>query len=131
MCVYVCVCVSSCACVCLYARVCVCMCVSVSVSVSLSVSVQYASWDLAFHMVPFANIDLHFAKEQLMLFLREWYMHPNGQVGRPGSTAFFQPVTISFILLLSVSICREFVLADYCVLQSSAIAVTMCHEADI
>ena len=41
---------------------------------------QYASWDLAFHMIPMANIDLHFAKEQLMLFLREWYMHPNGQV---------------------------------------------------
>ncbi|XP_076434606.1 uncharacterized protein LOC143274621 [Babylonia areolata] len=40
----------------------------------------YASWDLAFHMIPFANIDLHFAKEQLMLFLREWYMHPNGQI---------------------------------------------------
>ena len=43
---------------------------------------QYASWDLAFHMIPMANIDLHFAKEQLMLFLREWYMHPNGQVRR-------------------------------------------------
>ena len=41
---------------------------------------QYASWDLAFHMIPMANVDLHFAKEQLMLFLREWYMHPNGQV---------------------------------------------------
>ncbi|KAK7087534.1 uncharacterized protein [Littorina saxatilis] len=40
----------------------------------------YASWDLAFHMIPFANIDLHFAKEQLLLFLREWYMHPNGQI---------------------------------------------------
>ncbi|KAK7474496.1 hypothetical protein BaRGS_00034250 [Batillaria attramentaria] len=40
----------------------------------------YASWDLAFHMIPFANIDLHFAKEQLQLFLREWYMHPNGQI---------------------------------------------------
>lgn len=40
----------------------------------------YASWDLAFHMIPFASIDMHFAKEQLMLFLREWYMHPNGQI---------------------------------------------------
>ncbi|KAK6192815.1 hypothetical protein SNE40_004222 [Patella caerulea] len=40
----------------------------------------YASWDLAFHMIPFANIDIHFAKEQLLLFLREWYMHPNGQI---------------------------------------------------
>jgi hypothetical protein len=38
----------------------------------------YAAWDLAFHMVPFARVDPHFAKEQLILFLREWYMHPNG-----------------------------------------------------
>jgi hypothetical protein len=40
----------------------------------------YAAWDLAFHMLPFARIDPGFAKEQLVLFLREWYMHPNGQV---------------------------------------------------
>jgi hypothetical protein len=40
----------------------------------------YAAWDLAFHMVPFARIDPDFAKQQLVLFLREWYMHPNGQV---------------------------------------------------
>jgi mannosylglycerate hydrolase MGH1-like protein len=40
----------------------------------------YAAWDLAFHMIPFAKIDPHFAKEQLILFLREWYMHPNGQI---------------------------------------------------
>jgi hypothetical protein len=40
----------------------------------------YAAWDLAFHMIPFARIDPHFAKEQLLLFLREWYMHPNGQL---------------------------------------------------
>jgi hypothetical protein len=40
----------------------------------------YAAWDLAFHMVPFARIDPHFAKEQLLLLLREWYMHPNGQI---------------------------------------------------
>ena len=33
-------------------------------------------------MVPFANIDIDFAKSQLELFLREWYMHPNGQVSR-------------------------------------------------
>jgi hypothetical protein len=38
----------------------------------------YASWDLAFHMVPFAEVDPYFAKDQLILFLREWYMHPNG-----------------------------------------------------
>ena len=40
----------------------------------------YAAWDLAFHMIPFAQIDPAFAKEQLVLFLREWYMHPNGQI---------------------------------------------------
>src|SRR5213594_1784931 len=40
----------------------------------------YAAWDLAFHMIPFAKVDPHFAKEQLALFLREWYMHPNGQI---------------------------------------------------
>ena len=40
----------------------------------------FASWDLAFHMIPFAYIDPHYAKEQLLLFLREWYMHPNGQL---------------------------------------------------
>ncbi|HEV3410695.1 MAG TPA: hypothetical protein VG095_10400, partial [Chthoniobacterales bacterium] len=40
----------------------------------------FAAWDLAFHMVPFAKIDPHFAKKQLELFLREWYMHPNGQI---------------------------------------------------
>jgi hypothetical protein len=40
----------------------------------------YAAWDLAFHMLPFAKIDPQFAKEQLVLLLREWYMHPNGQI---------------------------------------------------
>jgi Mannosylglycerate hydrolase MGH1-like glycoside hydrolase domain len=40
----------------------------------------YAAWDLAFHCVAFAHVDPGFAKEQLILMLREWYMHPNGQV---------------------------------------------------
>ena len=40
----------------------------------------YAAWDLAFHMIPFAKVDPEFAKQQLILFLREWYMHPNGQM---------------------------------------------------
>ena len=40
----------------------------------------YAVWDLAFHMIPFSDLDGEFAKEQLLLFLREWYMHPNGQI---------------------------------------------------
>lgn len=40
----------------------------------------YAAWDLAFHMIPMATIDPAFAKAQLELFLREWYLHPNGQI---------------------------------------------------
>ena len=40
----------------------------------------YASWDLAFHMIPFAEIDPDFAKEQLVLLLREWYTNPSGQL---------------------------------------------------
>jgi hypothetical protein len=40
----------------------------------------YAAWDLAFHMIPMATVDLEFAKSQLLLMLREWYMHPNGQM---------------------------------------------------
>ncbi len=40
----------------------------------------FAAWDSAFHMIPFAAIDGEFAKNQLLLFLREWYMHPNGQL---------------------------------------------------
>ena len=40
----------------------------------------YAAWDLAFHCIPLALIDPDFAKEQLTLMLREWYMHPNGQI---------------------------------------------------
>jgi len=40
----------------------------------------YAAWDLAFHMLPMARLDPHFAKEQLVLFLREWYMAPSGQL---------------------------------------------------
>jgi hypothetical protein len=40
----------------------------------------YAAWDLAFHMLPLAHVDPQFAKEQLILFLREWYMHPAGKL---------------------------------------------------
>src|SRR5207244_4096922 len=40
----------------------------------------YAAWDLAFHTIPLALVDPDFAKQQLILFLREWYMHPNGQL---------------------------------------------------
>ncbi len=40
----------------------------------------YAAWDLAFHCVALALVDPTFAKDQLILLLREWYMHPNGQL---------------------------------------------------
>lgn len=40
----------------------------------------YAAWDSAFHCIPFARIDVDFAKEQLLLFLSERYIHPNGQI---------------------------------------------------
>jgi len=40
----------------------------------------YAAWDLAFHAIALAPIDPDFAKAQLILFLREWYLHPNGQI---------------------------------------------------
>jgi hypothetical protein len=40
----------------------------------------YAAWDLAFHTIPLALVDPEFAKEQLLLLLREWYMHPSGQL---------------------------------------------------
>ena len=40
----------------------------------------YAAWDLAFHCIALALVDADFAKEQLLLMTREWYMHPNGQL---------------------------------------------------
>ena len=40
----------------------------------------YAAWDLAFHMIPVAMIDAEWAKRQMILMTREWYMHPNGQM---------------------------------------------------
>jgi hypothetical protein len=40
----------------------------------------YAAWDLAFHCIPLALVDAEFAKSQLTLLTREWYMHPNGQL---------------------------------------------------
>jgi hypothetical protein len=40
----------------------------------------FAAWDTAFHVVALAMIDPEFAKDQLLLLMREWYMHPNGQI---------------------------------------------------
>jgi len=40
----------------------------------------FAAWDLAFHCLPLAAVDMVFAKHQLTLLVRDWYMHPNGQL---------------------------------------------------
>ncbi len=40
----------------------------------------FAAWDLAFHCIPLARVDADFAKRQLEILLREYYMHPNGQI---------------------------------------------------
>src|ERR1019366_427259 len=40
----------------------------------------FASWDLAFHCLPLATVDMVFAKNQLSLLIKDWYMHPNGQL---------------------------------------------------
>jgi len=40
----------------------------------------YAAWDSAFHTLPIAMVDPEWARRQLVLLLREWYMHPNGQI---------------------------------------------------
>jgi len=50
----------------------------------------FAAWDLAFHMIPAARIDPAFAKKQLLVLLREWYMHPNGQL--PAYEFYFDDV---------------------------------------
>src|SRR4029077_7163715 len=44
----------------------------------------FAAWDLAFHCVALAHVDVARAKEQLILLCREWYMHPNGQLPASG-----------------------------------------------
>ena len=50
----------------------------------------YAGWDLAFHCIPLTLVDSDFAKRQLELLAREWYMHPNGQL--PGCEWNFSDV---------------------------------------
>ncbi len=44
----------------------------------------YAAWDLAFHTIAFSLVDFDFAKDQLLLMLRNFYAHPNGQIRRAG-----------------------------------------------
>ncbi|MBS1502971.1 MAG: glucosidase, partial [Bacteroidetes bacterium] len=40
----------------------------------------FAAWDLAFHCLPLASVDMAFAKRQVLLLTRDWYMHPNGAI---------------------------------------------------
>ena len=40
----------------------------------------FAAWDTAFHCIPLAMVDPEWSKRQIILMLREWYMHPNGQL---------------------------------------------------
>ena len=40
----------------------------------------FASWDLAFHCIPLATVDMAFAKNQLSLLIKDWYIHPNGEL---------------------------------------------------
>ena len=47
----------------------------------------FAAWDLGFHCVTLAHVDPQFAKEQILLMLREWYMHPNGQIPPTSGTS--------------------------------------------
>ena len=61
-------------------------------------TLQYATWDLAFHMIPFSCVDIEFAKSQLTLFLSERYMHPNGQV----CTMYQYYYTVMFITLTTL-----------------------------
>lgn len=84
---------------------------------------QYASWDLAFHMIPMADIDVQFAKDQLLLFLREWYLHPNGQVCYLSlffivirflfNTVYRVIFIPSFFTLLHLQTCKYFRLTQY------------------
>ena len=62
----------------------------------------YATWDLAFHCIPLCLVDPEWAKRQLILMLREWYMHPSGQIPAyvtttctPQWQALIRPVCVS------------------------------------
>jgi hypothetical protein len=64
----------------------------------------YASWDLGFHCVTLAHVDPQFAKEQIILMLREWYMHRNGQI--PAYEWNFDDVNPPVLSLAAVAVFR-------------------------
>ncbi len=68
----------------------------------------FAAWDLAFHMVPMAKLDPAFAKGQLLLMLREWYLHPNGQMpAYEGSFSDVNPPVHAFAVFQVYAIAAE------------------------
>ena len=68
----------------------------------------FAAWDLAFHMVPMAKLDPGFAKSQLLLLLREWYLHPNGQMpAYEGSFSDVNPPVHAFAVFQIYAIAAE------------------------
>lgn len=79
----------------------------------------YASWDLGFHCITLAHVDPQFAKDQILLMLREWYMHPNGQI--PAYEWNFEdvnPPVLSIAALRVFEIEREFTgNSDYAFLE--------------
>lgn len=64
----------------------------------------YASWDLGFHCVTLAHVDPQFAKDQILLMLREWYMHPNGQI--PAYEWNFDDVNPPVLSLAAIAVFR-------------------------
>jgi hypothetical protein len=79
----------------------------------------FASWDLGFHCVNLALIDPQFAKDQIVLMLREWYMHPNGQI--PAYEWDFNDVNPPVLTLAAQAVfeidCQRTGVADYSFLE--------------
>lgn len=69
-----------------------------------SLSSQYATWDLAFHMIPFSTIDPLFTKKQLLLFLSDNYLHPSGQVSIVNYYYYYSISTNCHHLIISENI---------------------------
>ncbi|HEY6509565.1 MAG TPA: hypothetical protein VIY56_16200 [Vicinamibacterales bacterium] len=80
----------------------------------------FAAWDLGFHCVALAHVDPQFAKEQILLILREWYMHPNGQI--PAYEWDFGDVNPPVLSMAAVAVFeierRRTGVADYVFLES-------------
>jgi glycogen debranching enzyme len=67
----------------------------------------YAAWDLAFHCIPLTLVDPEFAKQQLILLLREWYMHPTGgHLEQSDGTAWMGMYCLN-MLMIALELARE------------------------